>query len=258
VRTANLRGFLEFVGQRNGDPSRILNRFGLEPRALADPDVHMSCQQFVDILEYCSVLFDDPLFGLRFGQTQDADVYGPVAALCRAAPDMRSALRSFVDFLPVIHSPDATMELAYAGDMVELRWTVRSDLGVSDQANFQALALNLKLLQMLASTRFQPTHVRMAVSQHACRFSSAAERGSKCHRVSGKIARPAAGGNRSLDLPVAWWILGASEDCEPRKYCRTRQKLCSRSPAYRDLLDRKLRGSDGDLSPNPADKARKP
>ena len=37
VRAANLRGFLEFVRVRNGDPARILSKFGLETRALADP-----------------------------------------------------------------------------------------------------------------------------------------------------------------------------------------------------------------------------
>jgi AraC-like DNA-binding protein len=160
VRAANLRGFLDFVRIRNGDPARILARFGLEPRALADPDAHMSCQQFVDILEYCSSLFDDPLFGLRFAQTQDADVYGPVTALCRAAPDMRSALHCFVDFIVVAHSPDAITDLVAAGETVELRWSVRSDLGVNDQANFQALMLNLKLLRMLCPG-FQPSAIHL-------------------------------------------------------------------------------------------------
>ena len=167
VRAANLRGFLEFVRVRNGGPARILARFGLEPRALADPDAHMSCQQFVDILEYCSTLFDDPLFGLRFAQTQDADVYGCVTALCRAAPDLRSALHCFVNFIPVAHSPDAAIELAENGDNAELRWNVRSDLGVNDQANFQALVLNLKLLHMLAGPKFQPNVIALAMDRRA-------------------------------------------------------------------------------------------
>jgi AraC-like DNA-binding protein len=167
VRAANLRGFLEFVRVRNGGPARILARFGLEPRALADADAHMSCQQFVDILEYCSTLFDDPLFGLRFAQTQDADVYGCVTALCRAAPDLRSALHCFVNFIPVAHSPDAAIELVESGDNAELRWNVRSDLGVNDQANFQALVLNLKLLHMLVGSKFQPSLIALAMDRRA-------------------------------------------------------------------------------------------
>jgi Arabinose-binding domain of AraC transcription regulator, N-term len=164
VRAANLRGFVDFVRVRNGGPARILARFGLEPRALADPDAHMSCQQFVDILEYCSTLFDDPLFGLRFALAQDADVYGPVTALCRAAPDLRTALRCFVDFIVVAHSPDANTELFIDDNEAELRWSVRSDLGSNDQANFQALVLNLKLLKML-HPGFHPTRIALSNDQ---------------------------------------------------------------------------------------------
>jgi AraC-like DNA-binding protein len=161
VRAANLRGFMDFVRVRNGGPARILARFGLEPRALSNPDAHMSCQQFVDILEYCATLFDDPLFGLHFALTQDADVYGCVTALCRAAPDLHRALQCFVDFIPVAHSPDAALELVESGDAIELRWSVRSDLGVNDQANFQALVLNLKVLRMLVGPGFQPTYIHL-------------------------------------------------------------------------------------------------
>ena len=169
VRAANLRGFLDFVRVRNGGPARILARFGINPRALADPDAHMSCQHFVEILEYCSSLFDDPLFGLRLAQVQDADVYGPVTVLCRAAPDLRTALHCFVDYIPVAHSPDAALDLVEVGGNVELRWSVRSDLGVNDQANFQALMLNLKLLKALAGPAFAPAYIHLAVDsrQHS-------------------------------------------------------------------------------------------
>ena len=165
VRAANLRGFLDFVRVRNGDPVWILNRFGLDARALANPDAHIGSQQFVDILEYCANLFDDPLFGLRFGHMQDAEVYGCVTALCRAAPDLRSALHCLVDFIPVAHSPDAAIRLIETGDLCELRWSVRSDLGVNDQANYQALMLNLKLLRLLVGAAFQPSHIHLAMDR---------------------------------------------------------------------------------------------
>lgn len=164
VRAANLRGFIDFVRLRNGDPARILGRFGLDSRALADPDAHITCQQFADIMEYCAGLLDDRLFGLRLGQAQSADVYGPVTALCRACPDLRTALRAFVDFIPVAHSPDALVELVEEGEQAELRWEVKSDLGVNDQANFQALALNLKLLRLLLPA-FSPKAISLAMER---------------------------------------------------------------------------------------------
>jgi AraC-like DNA-binding protein len=165
VRAANLRGFVDFVRVRNGGPARILARFGLDSRALADPDAHIACQQFVDILEYCAGLFDDPLFGLRLGLSQDADVYGSVTALCRVAPTFRAAMQCFVDYIPVAHSPDAALELVEIGETAQLRWTVRSDLGLNEQANFQALALNLKLLQMLGGPSFHPSDITLTTDR---------------------------------------------------------------------------------------------
>jgi AraC-like DNA-binding protein len=165
VRAANLRGFIDYVRVRNGDPARILGRFGLDARALSNPDAHITCQQFADVLEYCSGLLDDRLFGLRFALSQDADVYGPITALCRASPDLRHALCAFVDFIPVAHSPDAVVELFEEAAHAELRWSVQSDLGVNDQANFQALILNLKLLRMLLGPAFQPASIALAMER---------------------------------------------------------------------------------------------
>jgi len=165
VRAANLRGFVDFVRVRDADPVRILERFGLDTRALANPDAHITCQQFADILEYCSDILDDPLFGLRLALTQDADIYGPVTVLCRAAPDLRAALQAFVDFIPVAHSPDSLVELVEAEGRAELRWAVQSDLGVNDQANFQALILNLKLLRLLLGPKFQPAAISLTMNR---------------------------------------------------------------------------------------------
>lgn len=163
MRASNLQGFSDYARSRGGDPWRILERHGVEPRALADPDVHINCQQVVDVFEYCGTLFDDSLFGLRFGQLQDADVFGCVTALCRAAPDFRSAIGCLVDYIPVVQSPEADLELVEGQDTAELRWNVKTDMGINDQANYQALVLMLKLLRSVGGKSFTPAYVRIAV-----------------------------------------------------------------------------------------------
>jgi AraC-like DNA-binding protein len=167
MRAANLQGLSDYARQRGSDARRLLQRHGLDPRALADPDSHIACQQVVDIFEQCSLLFDDPLFGLRLGQAQDPDVFGCVTALCRAAPDMRAAIHCLIDYIPVAHSPEAEMELVEQPQTAELRWTVRTDLGVNDQANYQALMLTLKLLRMIGGAAFNADHVDLAVDARA-------------------------------------------------------------------------------------------
>jgi AraC-like DNA-binding protein len=165
LRAANLSGFVDFLGARSANPARILGRFGLKARALADREAHISCQQFTDLLEYCSNAFADPLFGLRLALFQGPEVYGAVTALCRAAPDLRAALHAFVDFIPVSHSPEAAVELVEGPSAAELRWAVRSDFGVNDQANLQALALNLELLRTLVGPAFEPTQITLAMKR---------------------------------------------------------------------------------------------
>lgn len=162
MRAANLRGFSEFVRSRGGAPRRILLQHGLDPGALADPDGHVSCQQVAAMFEYCSVQFDDPLFGAHLGATQDADVFGSVTAVCRAAPDMRSVVACLVNYLPVAHSPEAQLELVERGPVAELRWAGHADVGFNDQANYQAMILILTLLRTVSGGRFRPAGAQLS------------------------------------------------------------------------------------------------
>ncbi|MET0363317.1 MAG: AraC family transcriptional regulator ligand-binding domain-containing protein [Sphingobium sp.] len=162
-RAANFTGLQDFANAQGRDARRILERHAIEPRAIFDPDSHVACQSIADTFEYCSTLFDDPLFGLHLGNAQDPDVFGCVTALCRAAPTMRDAVACAVDYLPVVHSPEASLELVEGPQVAELRWGANIDLGVNDQAHLQALVLNLKLLRMIGGTGFDPSYVNLTV-----------------------------------------------------------------------------------------------
>jgi len=163
MRAANLFGFSDLAREMGGNPNRILENHELDPRLVADPDYYIDCQSVVDVFEDCSTQFNDPLFGLRLAQLQEPDVYGCVTALCRSASTFREGMGSLIDYMPVVHSPESLMELVEGEDVAELRWHVRSDFGVNDQANYQALILNLKLLRMLGGPRFRPSYVNLAV-----------------------------------------------------------------------------------------------
>lgn len=163
MRAANLTGFGDLVRKLGADPRAILERHGIDPRAMRDPDSYIDTQSVVDVLEYCSTSFNDSLFGLRLAQLQEPDVFGSVAALCRAASSFREAIGSFIDFIPVVHSPVAVLELAEGSQTVELRWRVQADLGKNNQANYKATMLNLKLLRQIGGRSFRPSYVNLAV-----------------------------------------------------------------------------------------------
>ena len=202
MRAANFGGFSEFVRSRGGDPRAILERHGLDPRAVLDPDYYIDCKTLVDVLEYCSDRFNDPLFGMRLAQLQEPDVFGSVTALCRAAPTFRTALESLIEYIPVAHSPVTVLEMAEGQQTVELRWAVNTDLGLNAQANYQAVLLDLKLLHQIGGRGFRPSYINLAVEARPKDIAEIEERiGCPFHAnmATNAIAFPAA----NMGHPVA-------------------------------------------------------
>jgi len=167
MRAANLDGFAGFVRNLGGDPRRLLERHGIDPRVIRAPDDYITCKSLVDVFEDCSTQFNDPLFGLRLAQLQEPDVFGCVTALCRSASTFREAVTSLIEYLPVIHSPMTILELVEGKQTAELRWGVRSDLGSNTQAHYQGALLDLKLFRLIGGRGFQASYVNLAVDMRS-------------------------------------------------------------------------------------------
>src|SRR5699024_5575161 len=152
VSTANLSHFCEIVEHLGGNPPDILARYGLSPEVVQQREGFVDCQAVVDMLEFCAVELNSPLFGAALGETQSPDIFGVVAAVCRAAPTLRDAIHGLIRYIPVIHSSESVLTLVEGRTTAELRWSERSNLGANEQATYQGMLLNLKLLRMLAGT----------------------------------------------------------------------------------------------------------
>ncbi len=161
VRAANFSGLANVARSMGRDARGIVERYGMEARVLSDPESLIATQQVADTFEYCSTLFDDPLFGLHMATLQDPEVFGCVTALCRAAPTFRAGIRCLIDYLPVVHAPDCEVVLIEGRETAELTWLVNTDIGVNDQANYQAALLNVKLLQAMGGPGFKPSWVSL-------------------------------------------------------------------------------------------------
>jgi AraC-like DNA-binding protein len=166
MRVANLSGFATLVRHRGADPRAMLERHDIDPLVIRDPDNFVDSKSVVDLLEYCSRSLNDSLFGLQLAQQQDADVFGCVAALCRAASTVRESIDCFMTYLPVAHSPVALMELVEGEHTSELRWHVTTDLGNNNQANYQAVLLKMKLLRLVGGPNFRPSYINLATDTH--------------------------------------------------------------------------------------------
>jgi AraC-like DNA-binding protein len=207
-RAANFAGLADAARRAGRDARGIVERHGLEPRVLIDPESLVAPQQVADVLEYCSVAFDDPLFGLHLSTTQDPEVFGCVTALCRSAPTVRAGIRCLIDYLPVVHAPDCEVVLIEGRETAELTWLVNHDLGINDQANYQAAMLNVKLLQSMGGPSFKPAWVSVSADTRpadmpelenalGCRVKPRSERNSVAFAVH-LLDQPVPSANRLL------------------------------------------------------------
>ncbi|HEY1076859.1 MAG TPA: AraC family transcriptional regulator ligand-binding domain-containing protein [Fontimonas sp.] len=163
IRAANLSGFGDRVRELGGEPRSMLDRHGIDARALRDPDAYIDSRAVVELLEDCSRTFKDPLFGLRLAQHQEPEVFGAVATLCRSAASVREALNGFVDFIPVVHCPLVELELVEGQELAELRWRIRTDIGQADQAQHKGALMNMKLLRQIGGHAFKPRSIQLTV-----------------------------------------------------------------------------------------------
>lgn len=201
VRAANFSGLANVARQLGRDPRGIVERHGMEARVLTDPESLVAPQQVAETFEYCSALFDDPLFGLHMATLQDPEVFGCVTALCRSAPTVRAGIRCLIDYLPVVHAPDCDVVLIEGRETAELSWLVNADIGVNDQANYQAAMLNVKLLQAMGGPGFKPSWVSLSADMRASDMPEL-EKILGC-RVDGRRERNSVGFPvHALDQPV--------------------------------------------------------
>ena len=208
LRAGYLRGILDLVRSRGCDPRKVLDHNEIDSRTFEDPDQHIECAAAVNLMESCSSLLHDPLFGMRLAERQDPEVFGCAMTLARAAPNVRLALQSLIDYMAISASPEGEMELVTGREIAELRWRTDTGLGDSEQVNYQGLLLIMKTLQMLAGPHFRPRYATLTFKiarsnlqpiqdRLGCRVSGNAE----AHAIAFPVEildRPIATSNRML------------------------------------------------------------
>jgi AraC-like DNA-binding protein len=157
VRAAQyFQGFETLVRKLGGDYPRILEDNDIDPSAVNDPDHALPWTTATALLEYCRWKLRDGIFGLHLAEHQGADVYGCIAALARASPTLRCGLTSIVEFVPLMHSPSADVELVIGNHTAELRWRTSPDFTYYEQANHHGLLLAVRMLKQFAGDEFRP------------------------------------------------------------------------------------------------------
>lgn len=122
VRSAALLGYDTLAIGLGLEPALLLSRFDLPQRALHDPNLLISYQAVIDLLEHTAAIGRCPDLGLRLARVQGLGVLGPIAVLLRHAGNLGEAFTLASRYL-FVHSPALRLErraVAGRADLVDV------------------------------------------------------------------------------------------------------------------------------------------
>jgi AraC-like DNA-binding protein len=159
TRAVHLQGFPSLVRGLGREPNRILERYEIDPTSLGNPECYVDRLSLLNMIEYCSEALDEPLFGFHLARLQATHPLGSIVPLCKAAPDLRSALTAACTFLPVVHCPQCHLELVEGERIGELRFGARPGSYGLQQMLYGSMFTLSAFLRELCDGAFAPAHI---------------------------------------------------------------------------------------------------
>lgn len=159
VRAASLRGVSALLAANGLTSAPMLREVGLAADAEQDPDNRLPVAAVNALLELAARRTGLDDFGLRLAERRGFSNLGPLTALARDEPDIRSALQMLTAFLP-LHNDALEIRVQEAGDLALL--TVEQHdpgLAPSVQATDVAVAMLHRILQTLFGSEWTPQMV---------------------------------------------------------------------------------------------------
>ena len=183
VRAASLEGYDAVATAVGLDVPRALQRVGLTPRSLQDPDALIPYLAVIHLLEHSAQAGQCPDFGQRLARRQDIGILGPLAVLLRHAPTVGEALALASRYL-FVHSPAVRFEvLAVPGRAHEVDLTFALDmpqLPPRRQTIELSLGLVVQALARVCAERITPLRALFPHAQGAPLAAYAATYGCEC------------------------------------------------------------------------------
>ncbi len=160
ARSQILTGYAPLAESLGLAPQRIVRSVGLDLAALDDLDSRIPARAFAELLERSSEAAKVEDFGLRLAESRDLGILGPIGIVIHQEPDLGSALRSLVRYLPV-HNESLMLRLEEERGVAVLSLEVRS-MGLDRVRQVTELSLGafFRILRRLAGAHWKPHHVR--------------------------------------------------------------------------------------------------
>ncbi|HEY8287927.1 MAG TPA: AraC family transcriptional regulator ligand-binding domain-containing protein, partial [Acetobacteraceae bacterium] len=102
-----VHGLDAYMRSRGADAGEALNRAGLQPGDMTDPDRRVPLLRYLELLEVCADLLGDPQFGLKFGAQYEPRHAGVVGNVALASRTLGEAFEMIGRYLPTM--VDATV-----------------------------------------------------------------------------------------------------------------------------------------------------
>jgi AraC-like DNA-binding protein len=158
TRAAHLDGLAGILVDGGLSPVSFLERNGIDPGVLRQPDCFIGCVPLMETIDNCARTLRAPLLGIDLALKQP-QILGFLGSLCRTAPSLSTALECLRDYSPVMHSPECRITLEVGRTTSELRCGSWLEHPGQDQLVYGAILTILKLCNELTGARFRPDYV---------------------------------------------------------------------------------------------------
>jgi AraC-like DNA-binding protein len=162
VRVGGTLAIVEVLRDFGIDPAEALTVAGIQPGLLDDPDNLITYRARGRLMAGCAARTACPHFGLLVGQRMNLQALGLVGLLARSSPDVRTALRSIVNYLH-LHARGAVMGIEVDRSLAILSYNAyQPGVEGADHVGDAAVAMMLNVMRTLCGPRFVPIEARFA------------------------------------------------------------------------------------------------
>jgi AraC-like DNA-binding protein len=160
MRTWVLQGLAPLIAEMGGDVDRYEKRFRLPLKAAADQnDLKVPAASLVRLMEACAEDLDCPDFGIRTGFRLGRAPLGPIMLAMMQCASVAEAIEACAGFMNMLNP---ALELQYQLLPTGPRLTYQLKLpriGLARQFEEWCIAINIKILQILAGPQARPRFV---------------------------------------------------------------------------------------------------
>jgi len=159
IRGSALASYGEVARSLGLDPVVMLRRAGLDPQALARPEIRISTRRFGDLLELSAAESGCQTFALRMAERRKVSDFGALSLLIAHQSTVRDVLTTVVRYSALINDT-LTLTVEEADGTVVIREQVLAERpAIARQAHELAVGVLVRIFRAVIGDRWRPVSV---------------------------------------------------------------------------------------------------